>query len=54
MFQFYLVKASKYYGSHATGWVALVNNEPHHAATKKEAVEFLGNFQKRNEDVNTN
>ena len=40
-----LIKARKYYGIHATGWVALVNGQPHHVKSKAEAQEFMKQFQ---------
>ncbi len=40
-----LIKARKYYGSHATGWVALVDGQPHHVKSKAEAQEFIKYFQ---------
>lgn len=36
-----LLPASKYYGKHATGWVLLVDGQPHHLADKREALELL-------------
>ena len=36
-----LIKAGKYYGSHSTGWVALIDGQPHHVKSKGEAREFI-------------
>ena len=36
-----LIPGRDYYGQHATGWVVLVNGQPHHELTKHGAMQFV-------------
>ena len=44
-FHYEIIKASKYYGNKAPGWVALINGQPHHCQSKTEAFEFVDHLQ---------
>lgn len=49
-----IIKASRYCGKHATGWVALVNGQPHHVKSKAEAQGFMNHFQNLSRTGGTN
>jgi hypothetical protein len=36
-----LIKATAYYHRRSIGWVVLVNGQPHHELSKKEATAFV-------------
>jgi hypothetical protein len=36
-----LIPGRGYYGQHGTGWVVLVNGQPHHETTKRGAMQFI-------------
>jgi hypothetical protein len=42
-----LIKASSYCGNRAPGWVALINGQPRHCSTKREAAEVIKQWETR-------
>lgn len=40
-----IIKASRYYGNKAPGWVALINGHPHHCQSRTDACEFVDHLQ---------